>query len=152
MRNDLHHVAVFVDELDRTIHLFKDFLGFEVAWRLSEAGGRGLSEVMGVPEMKAEIAYLRSGSGGTALELIRIIPASLERDLASRGASNPVVLSLIVENLEGLHLRLSDAGWIPFTRAVEMMSPDGYPIRMFCFAADNGLTIELIEPAKTVAG
>lgn len=151
MPNDLHHVAVFVDDLDRTVHLFKDFLGFDVAWRLSEAGGRGLSDVMGVPGMKAEIAYLRSGSVGSALELVRIIRASPEEEPAGKGASARVVLSLNVDDLDGLHQRLSEEGWTPFTQAVRLVSPDGHPIKMFCFPVENGFTIELIQLAANAA-
>jgi catechol 2,3-dioxygenase-like lactoylglutathione lyase family enzyme len=151
MPNDLHHVAVFVDDLDRAVHLFRDFFGFEVAWRLPKVGGSGLCDILGIPGAEAEIVYLRTGSGGTALELVRIIRTSPEEEPASKGGSARVVLSLQVEDLDGLHQRLSEAGWTPFTQAVDLVSPDGYPIKMFCFGAENGLIIELIEPAPNAA-
>jgi catechol 2,3-dioxygenase-like lactoylglutathione lyase family enzyme len=145
MPNDLHHVAVFVDDLDRAVHLFLNFLGFEVAWRLPKAGGHGLGDVLGIPGVEAEIVYLRTGSGGTALELIRIIRPSPKEEPDGQGASLRVILSLHVEDLDGLYQRLSEAGWAPFTEAVDLVSPDGDPIKMFCFGVGNGLTIELME-------
>ncbi len=33
MHNDLHHVLVFVSDMGRSLHLFKDILGFEIVWR-----------------------------------------------------------------------------------------------------------------------
>jgi len=149
MPNDLHHVAVFVDDLDRTLHLFRNFFGFEVAWRLPKVGGSGLCDVLGIPGVEAEIAYLRTGSGGTALELVRIIRTPPEKEPAGKDGSARVIISLHVEDLDGLFQRLLEAGWTPFTQAVNLASPDGHPIKMFCFGVENGLTIELIESPTT---
>jgi catechol 2,3-dioxygenase-like lactoylglutathione lyase family enzyme len=151
MPNDLHHVAVFVDDLDRAVHLFRNFFAFEVAWRLPRVGGSGLCDVLGVPGVEAEIVYLRTGSGGTALELVHIIGASPEEEPAGKRASARVILSLNVEDLDGLHQRLSEDGWTPFTQAVRLVSPDGHPIKMFCFQVENGFTLELIQPATNAA-
>jgi catechol 2,3-dioxygenase-like lactoylglutathione lyase family enzyme len=30
MHNDLHHVLIFVSDMGRSLHLFKDILGFEM--------------------------------------------------------------------------------------------------------------------------
>ena len=147
MPGDLHHVAVFVNDLDRALHLFRNLLGFEVAWRLPKVGGR-VSEVTGIPGMEAEIVYLQGRSRGTALELVRIIRTPTEKNTPGNGIPGSVVLSFVVEDLDGLHRLLSNEGWTPFTQPVEMMSPDGGPIRMFCFPAEDGLTVELIETKK----
>jgi len=40
MPNDLHHVTVFVRNMDRALHLFQDILGLELLWRKAPVGGR----------------------------------------------------------------------------------------------------------------
>jgi catechol 2,3-dioxygenase-like lactoylglutathione lyase family enzyme len=151
MPNDLHHVAVFVENLDRALNLFRDFFGFEIAWRLPKVGRNGLGDVMGLPGVEAEIAYLRSGSGGADLELARIARTSSEKEPAGKNGAPRVIVSLEVKDLDGLYQRLMEAGWTPFTQAVNLKSPEGGPIRMFCFEVENGLTVELFESSTTAA-
>lgn len=146
MPSRLHHVVVFVTGMDRSIHLFRDLLGLKLDWRIPRINGRELSELVGIPEMVAEMAYLRCRSGETAVELVRLIhPLPVKRPAGS-GAPGNAGLSFVVEDLDGLHGRLTDEGWEPFTPGVRMRSPDGEWLRLFCFRVEDGITIELIQP------
>ena len=145
MLNELHHIAVFVSDMEKTLHLFQNCLGFELAWRLSHAGGPKLSAVIGLPEMEAEIAYLHARPKGTAVELVRLIHPSPGKMRARFGVPGTVILSLVVEDLDGLKARLKEEGWVPLTVPVEMRTPEGEPIRVCCLRIEEGLTLELFE-------
>ena len=141
MTQSLHHMILFVKDMDRSIRLFQDVLGFNQLWRLPRVGGKKLSAVMGLPEMQAEIAYLVARTGGTAVELVHLLDGSS----APSGQAGGTGLSLAVENLSGLHRKLVDEGWKPFTEPAKMLSPEGGEINMLCFRTDEGLLVELFE-------
>ena len=61
------------------------------------------------------------------------------------GGVGTVVLSLTVGDLDGLYQRLTIEGWPPLTPCMNMRSPDGHPIRVFCIRVQDGLTLEFIE-------
>lgn len=145
MAANLHHVALFVKEMDRALHVFQDLFGFRLAWRAPRIDGAKLSSVLGMPNMQAEIAYLVQDPTGVAVELIRLLDDSNESAPVPSDTGNGVVLSLAAEDLEGLHRRLTEGGWKPFTPIVRMPAPDGNKMNMFCFRLEEGLTIELIR-------
>jgi catechol 2,3-dioxygenase-like lactoylglutathione lyase family enzyme len=134
-------MILFVKDMGRSIRLFHDILGFDQLWRLPKVGGKKLSAVMGLPEMQAEIAYLQKQAGETAVELVRLLDGSP----APGGRAGGVGLSLAVEDLSGLHRKLVEEGWKPFTEPVKMLGPDGREIEMFCFRTEEGLLVELFE-------
>lgn len=145
MSNDLHHVSLFVADMERALHLFRNLLSFELVWRAAPIGGRKLSAVLGIPNIKAELAFLRSRPDSVAVELVHMIQPSGGKKAVSFSAPGTVVLTLIVEDLQFLHQRLTEEGWAPLTSCVEMRTPEGDPVRVFCFRTQEGITIELIE-------
>jgi len=151
MAADLHHVALFVKDLDRALHVFRDLLGFRLAWRVPRIGGAKLSAVLGMPNMEAEIAYLVRNPADVAVELVRLLYESRECVPVPSSAGNGVVLSLAAPDLERLHSQLTEGGWKPFTPIVQMPAPDGNRVNMFCFRLEEGLTIELISPSRATS-
>lgn len=145
MQNALHHIAIFVSSMERALHLFKDFLGFELVWGVSQIGGQKLAAMVGVSSIEAEMAYLRGRPSGVALELIRMIRPPMKKDEVVFGAPGTAILSLVVKDLDGLNSRLKEEGWAPLTSPMEIYSPERDPIRAFCFRTEEGLTVELIE-------
>ena len=144
MPSAVHHVIAFTKDMGRSLLLFRDILGLELKWRLPEMGGRKMSAVLGLPGLKAEMAYLVSAQGGVAVELVRIIQTEAEID---RARSDGTGLSLRVNHLGAIYRRLREHNWNPFTEPVDMLSPEGEAIRMFCFRTDEGLFVELFEVA-----
>lgn len=145
MANDLHHVSVFVAEMDRAISLFRDILGFELVWRVPKAGGKKISALLGIPDMEAELTYLQTNPTGVAIELCRLIRPEMDMPLVRFGGVGTVGLSLTVGDLDRLYQRLTIEGWPPLTPCMNMRSPDGHPIRVFCIRVEDSLTLEFIE-------
>lgn len=51
----VHHVALFVSDMDRARYLFQDILGFGLAWHAPMIKGRRMAELMGIPDVQMEI-------------------------------------------------------------------------------------------------
>ncbi len=141
----VHHVTLFVADMDRARFLFQDILGFEPAWHAPMVKGNRMATLLGIPDVKMEIAYLRNGDGGVAVELCRMIYPVAKKQSIPIGSPGTTSLSFQVENLDQLHQRLSREGWTPFSQCLDMRDPEGHPVRLFCFAMDEGMLVELIE-------
>jgi hypothetical protein len=61
------------------------------------------------------------------------------------GVPGTVILSLLVEDLDSLNIRLKEEGWIPMTVPVEMRTPEGEPIHVCFLRIEEGLALELFE-------
>ncbi|MCF8079772.1 MAG: VOC family protein [Desulfobacterales bacterium] len=141
----VHHVALFVSDMDRALYLFQDILGLKRAWHAPEVKGNQMAELLGIPDIKIEIAYLQNGPEGAAVELCRMIHPAAEKTPQPFGSPGAVSLSLQVKGLDGLYERLNREGWPPLSEPVRMPGPDGNPLRLFCIRTEEGLTLELVE-------
>jgi catechol 2,3-dioxygenase-like lactoylglutathione lyase family enzyme len=141
----VHHVALFVADMDRARYLFQDILGFDLAWHAPMVKGNRMAALLGIPDVKMEIAYLRSRPDGVAVELGRMIHPVMEKQSSSFGSPGTASLSLQVKKLDQLHQRLSREGWLPFSPCLDMPDPAGHPVRLFCFPMEEGMVVELIE-------
>lgn len=149
MAATIHHISFFVSDMDRVIHLFHNILGFELAWRIPEARGRILSKLLGIENMAAELAYLTSSENGVSVELARLMHPKLNPSNTSFGNIGSAGISIAVQELDYLYARLSEEGWNPLSRCLDLKTPDGDIVRAFCIRIENSLTIEFIEENKT---
>lgn len=144
MSSRLHHVSLFVSDMERSLTLFADHLGFKPAWRLPQLKGKKISALLGIPGMEAEVAYLTSPTNGVAIELTYLQKPRMDCQSVHFGTLGSVGLSLFVAEIEALYGRLSKKGWLPLSPIMDLQSPDGLPIRAFCIKTDEGVVIELI--------
>lgn len=140
----LHHASVFVVDVERSLHLYRDLLGFNVVWHHKTVGGRKLSVMIGIPDFECEMVYLEKSPGGVALELIRVRHPPVEKTGIRFGNRCAVGLSMQVNDLDLLHRRLSEEGWTPLSPCMELITPKGERMRAFCFSTDEGVTVELL--------
>jgi catechol 2,3-dioxygenase-like lactoylglutathione lyase family enzyme len=144
MKTNLHHVSLFTNDLERSLFLFKDLLGFEEIWRIGPLGGKGMASLFGLDDIRAQLVMLQSKSG-FLLELILLIDQPLEAFQGPPALPAPASLSLEVEDLDSLHQSLGPQGWTPFTPVTQIPTPDGKMVRMFCIRTDENVLLELLE-------
>jgi catechol 2,3-dioxygenase-like lactoylglutathione lyase family enzyme len=144
MVSQLHHVSIFVSDMDRARLLFEDILGFKIVWHKHSAGGKRLSALLGIPELEVELVYLRSLEGDVAVELSRLIHLPIDAPPVQFGGPGSTSLCLNVRNVDHLYEQVSAAGWNPLSACLDMRSPEGDSIRAFCFRTEDGLTLELV--------
>jgi len=144
----IHHVALFVSDMDRARYLFQDILGLKVVWHAPEIMGNRMAALLGIPDIRMEIAYLQNTTEDAAVELCRVIHPVAEKGSQPFGSPGTVSLSFRVKDLDGLHDRLGREGWTPFSPCLEMSDPEGHPVRLFCFPVEEGTVAELFEKSS----
>lgn len=146
----VHHISIFITDMERTIFLFRDILGFRLTWHIPTAKGKKLSALMGIPDLECELAYLTSADNDVAIELSRLINPVIKTSKVRFGNTGTNGLSLDVQNLDKLHKRLQKEGWSPLSRCLALQNPDGDKIRAFCIRIEHCITLEFIEHTKTL--
>jgi catechol 2,3-dioxygenase-like lactoylglutathione lyase family enzyme len=141
----VHHAALFVSGVDRARYLFQNILGFELVWHAPVVKGHKMALLLGLPEVEMEMAYLQNGPDHTAIELCRVILPHREPNPHTFGSTGTASLSLEVKNIDQLHDRLTREGWPPFSPCLDMHDPEGHPVRLCCFAVEEGMVVELVE-------
>lgn len=152
MKTDLHHAAVFARDLDRSLLLFKDVLGFRELWRTGSLGGRGMASLFGMEDMEAVLVMLQSPGERLRLELVHLTSPA---PVPSPGPPAPPAaasLALMVPDLETLHRRLTAEGWRPCTPVASVPTPTGETMRMFCLRTEEDVLLEFIEAPRREAG
>ena len=145
MSGDLHHVTLFVTDMEKSLYLYREILGFELLWRKDRVGGRQFSAFVGVPDIEMELVFLKSKTCDVALELARIMKPAMEKIPSFIEGLTNAGVCVVVEDPDDVYKRLTKKGWIPFTPCVEFTSPDGDPVRGFCFRTDEGVNVEIIQ-------
>jgi catechol 2,3-dioxygenase-like lactoylglutathione lyase family enzyme len=140
----VHHTTLFVSNMDRARYLFQDILGFELVWHAPVVKGHKMALLLGLPEVEMELVYLQNGQG-PAIELCRVIHPHREPSPHLFGSPGTASLSLNVKHIDQLHARLTREGWPPFSSCLDMRDPEGNPVRLCCFAVEEGMVVELIE-------
>jgi len=139
----MHHVSIFVRDLERSLELFSGLLGLEKVKHLKGVKGRQLSRLLGLADFEADMVFLKHPSQHILLELVRQTGGSGDRPWPA-GPSG-FGLSFVVRDLAGLHARLAKGGWQPLSEPLRMPGPDGKPLNLFCFLTEEGFMVELIE-------
>lgn len=148
----LFHGGITVADMDRALTFYRDGLGLEVRFdRVLDAPY--LHEVLAVPFSTIRVVYLYlPGQSDAFLELLEYRDAQPGRPPARPSDPGSGHLCLYVDDVAGLHSRLSGAGFrarsertVDITagpnagaRSVYMLDPDGYPVELFQRPAPAG--------------
>lgn len=144
MQTKLHHVSLFTNDLERSLLLFQDLLGFNKLWQVGPLGGKAMASLFGLDDIQAELIMLQA-KDGVLVELIHLLEPRIEAAQKSPALPSPAFLCLEVQDLQGLHEALSQNGWQPFTPISKMPTPTGGMINMFCIRTEDNLLLEFIE-------
>lgn len=146
MSNRMHHISIMVQNTDRSLHLFRDVLGFDLIWHLPRVKDRILSDILCIPDVELELAYLKGGDNQVAVELVCVLgPERSEPAAIGGGQHGTLSISLEVDDIGLLYDQLTVEGWRPYTDIMPIRAPDGSRGRMFCFHTDESVMIEVLE-------
>lgn len=141
MPTSVRHVGIVVTDLEASLRFYRDLLGFELVRELDESGPQ-LDAVLALNGVRVRTVKLRAPHGESLVELLRFDVPAVTARVPALTAVGPTHVALTVDDLDGLHARLTDAG-VRFN-APPQRSADGRVKVTFCLDPD-GTPLELVE-------
>jgi catechol 2,3-dioxygenase-like lactoylglutathione lyase family enzyme len=138
----LHHYAVTVSDLDRSLAFYREALGAEIEWELAFSGAE-VSETMRVPGSELRVASLRLGAGVLELfEFQRPEGRGFDRRSNDIGATH---LGVEVADIDVAYERVKALGAVCYFPPKTADAGPIAGIRFFYFEDPDGLMVELLE-------
>jgi methylmalonyl-CoA/ethylmalonyl-CoA epimerase len=130
----IDHVAVLVDDLEKTLSFWRDALGME------------LSHVEEVPAEKSVVAFLPVGSSEVELVKPTTTDSGLARYLEKRGPGMHHIC-LQVDDIQGMLEQLKQAG-VQLINETPLTGPGGKQYAFVHPKSANGVMVELYQLPK----
>jgi catechol 2,3-dioxygenase-like lactoylglutathione lyase family enzyme len=144
----LHHTAIAVRDLDRSIAFYRDVFGGEVEAVIRDVGDVHVAQLHALESACFTLAFVRFGP--TRLELFQFAEPDDGRDVHARAHDFGIRhICFEVDDVDAAYARLTGAG-VAFTRPPYVI-PDGDAAGTalaFCFDPD-GNRVELLQPPAT---
>ena len=144
----IHHTALSIKDMDRSLAFYRDLLGLEVVFDTSwEKGSEIADKILRVKDTSARQAMLKVGNA--YLELFEfhspdIAPMAEDRPVVDRGITH---IALDVKDVDAEYERLSKAGMIFHCEPVNL----GKTVRTTYACDPDGNVLELQEVLTTEA-
>lgn len=136
----IRHTGIVVSDLDKSLHFYRDLLGFEIVKNKLESGNY-IDHVLSLKNASVRTIKMKAPDGNL-IELLyfKSHPKKPKNfDITSLGCSH---IAFTVDNVEKEYKRLLGEG-IKFNSSPKT-SPDGYAKVVFC-RGPEGAWIELVE-------
>lgn len=136
------HLGICVSNMERSLHFYRDLLGFRYVSELNVAG-EPANTLLQLQDVKLHAAYLERD--GTRIELLHFASPATEGEDASRpfNRSGFTHLSLRVEGLEALLKELAQAG-VRVLEDTNVYNPQ-FRAGAVLITDPDGALIELVE-------
>ena len=150
MITDLHHTALFVTNVDRSLEFYIGKLDFELVSRSDDWGGQFMDDICGgVENLRINVVLIRAG--GEIIELIQVLsPDSLPSDATERRVGIARI-GFEVDDIEATVQELRDRG-VEFMSEIVTVTvkpgkhySDGKAIK---FQDPDGIILELQQPPE----
>lgn len=151
MIHGIHHTAISTENIERSMHFYKDLLGFEEVFKLNwDVGEQVLDNITGLKDSAAKVVMLKAGNA--CVELFEYSSPSPARGNATRPVCDHGIthLCLQVTNIDEEYERLKQAG-MHFhcppqavgsdIRATYGRDPDGNVVELLEVNEDNEMSI-----------
>jgi catechol 2,3-dioxygenase-like lactoylglutathione lyase family enzyme len=141
------HTGITVSNLERSLHFWRDVLGFELSHRTHQTGELA-SEITGVPGAEISLAVVKAP--GHKIELLEYhAPPDRKQHIDFRPCDvGSVHIALIVDDLEVVLGRIAAARWEPAGRPQTLKTGPNAGKRVVYVRDPDGTTIELMEIPK----
>lgn len=149
MITGLHHTAICVSDMARSLAFYRDLLGLKVV-RQVELSDRRLDQVVGVPRARFKVAILQVGNSQERLELLQYL-APMGRPLPTGFRQCDVGVTHVCLNVTGIERLYQElvARGVRFNSPVQTMDPtEAGTARLVYLHDPDGITLELLEIVK----
>jgi glyoxylase I family protein len=146
------HTGITVSNLERSLALWRDVLGFELSHTAHQQGDKA-EQITGVKGAELKLAVVKA-PGGHKIELLQYLAPA---DRKTQGDLRPcdvghVHIALTVENLDMLLEKIAASGWKAAGKPQTLESGPNAGKRVVYMRDPDGTTIEFMEMPKEVDG
>lgn len=137
---NIRHTGIVVENLDASLHFYRDLLGFEITKQMNEKGNY-IDEITGLKRVNVTTIKMTSPDG----QLIELLLYKTHLRLKKSKKMNDIGIAHIaftVDDINMVYSYLSNQG--VYFNSSPQLSPDGYAKVAFCIAPE-GTYIELVE-------
>ena len=137
----LHHTAISVADIDRSIHFYCELLGMKLEWKIDHRRSEALEKVVGLKNVDVSYAML-SGWGGR-VELFQYhspegLPYPPDKPVCDKGITH---FGFQVEDIDGLYEKLLASG-VQFNTPPLVIRPG---VKATYFHDPDGITLEFVQ-------
>ncbi len=151
MIHGIHHTAISSSDIERSLHFYRDLLGFEEMFKLNwEVGDKTLDDITGLTDSSARVVMLKAANA--CVELFEYAtpapkPADDRRPVCDHGITH---LCLQVSDIEGEYNRLKAAGMVfhcppqsvgDSLRVTYGRDPDGNVVELLEVIGDSEMSV-----------
>jgi catechol 2,3-dioxygenase-like lactoylglutathione lyase family enzyme len=145
--NAAHHVGLHVADIKRSLHFYRDILGFEVASK-RHARAPYIGVLIGYPQADVHSALLRAPASDVFIELVEFRGVSLNRVDAARAFPGTAHVAFTVSNLDQAYEYITARGVGSISPPVTATVGPNKGGRLVNIVDPDGIRIELIQPAE----
>jgi catechol 2,3-dioxygenase-like lactoylglutathione lyase family enzyme len=142
-----HHTSFTVADLGRSLEFFRDRLGLEVVFT-REVADDYFGRIVGLPGSRVKAALLHIPGSAHHVELFEYLTPAGQPHQPRPCDPGSAHLSLLVDDLPGLHRRLAAAGVAFVSEPVRIEAgpnTGGYGVYL---RDPNGVLVELFQPPR----
>ena len=140
MIKNIRHIGIVVENLELSLHFYRDLLGFKITREMEESGNY-IDNMSALSEVKVKTLKMAAPDG----QLIELLKFHSHPEKQKKRAINDIGIahiSFTVDDLNSEYEKLKNEGRA--FNAPPQLSPDGYAKVTFC-KAPEGTFIELVE-------
>ena len=142
MISGVDHLSFTVSDLQRSVHFYRDLLGFQLEFE-TEAGGPVVEAVTGIPGAQLKMAFFELE--GFALELIQYLsPVGEILDLRTNNVGC-AHLAFYVEDIEKVYVSLSSGNVRFKSKPVEIKEGPLAGRKVVYLSDPDGIILELVQ-------
>jgi len=149
----MNHINIVVSDLEKSVNFYTEVLGFKET-RRATLQGEWIEKIVGLKDVKAEVAYVLAKDGDLRIELLQYVSPKGEA-VSVNSVSNTIGVRHIAFQVEGIYdfaKKLKEKGVKFISDPVKVPSStikhdEGHKI--LCYFLDpDGVILELAEYAK----
>jgi catechol 2,3-dioxygenase-like lactoylglutathione lyase family enzyme len=141
MIKGLHHTAISVSDLDKSIHFYCELLGMTLEWRMEHRQGEALERMTGLNGVDLSVAML--SGWGCRVELLQYhFPTGQPYPTNKPQCDNGIIhIAFQVDDIDNLYEKLLNQG-VRFNAPPQVTRPG---VKATYFRDPDGMTIEMIQ-------
>lgn len=142
MINLLHHSTIVVEDIEKSLHFYRDILGFKVQID-QEMAGEEISTILGIPGVKLRIVLLQVGQEKTGLVgLLSFLSPKEEKVEKKPAGAFPHALVFVTDDIDEVYNRLKNAREKPISSPVTITISGVGTVKIFTCLDPNGVLVE----------